>query len=257
MWTYLVIAAFVLFGLYLLNKTAFSRVFSAARGQAGKAGKALWSMDPIAVKNGEIDRKAEEISDATKGLENCRALIAGVERQVTSGQKEKARLEALSEQYAREGNDGRALEKLTELERVSSELASNEAQLKVHKETYEAFLAKIKHAHKAISRLRKEAKEQGIRLQMSKAEANLAKLGTIMGKANLSFDSLSDIDEEIESQIDKNRASGQVAHDLAKEGLEEIEAEERARNAKAIDKLAALKQKINGDGGVAVHQQNH
>jgi phage shock protein A len=255
-WTYVLIAGVVIFGLYILNKTAARRMKDAIGAQVGKAGRALWSMDPVAVKNAEIDRKAEEIADATKGLENCRALIAGVERQVVSGKKEQARLQALSEQYARENNDALALEKLTELERVTADVDANEAQLKVHKETYEAFLTKIKHAHKSIARLRKEAKEQGVRLQMSKAEANLAKLGNIMGKHNLSFDSMSEVDEEIESQIDKNRAAGQVAHDLAKEGLEEIAAEERARNAKASDKLAALKQKLNG-GGVAVHPENH
>jgi hypothetical protein len=46
--------------------------------------------------------------------------------------------------------------KVDELERVTADVDANEAQLKVHKETYEAFLTKIKHAHKSIARLRKE-----------------------------------------------------------------------------------------------------
>lgn len=245
-WTWVGLVALALVGLYMLNKTAFRRVRDAAGAQVGKAGKALWAADPLAVKNAEIDRKAEEVAEATRGLESCRALIAGVERQVNSGEREKARLTALAEQYARENNDAKALEKLTELEKVESDLEANKTQLQTHNTTYNNFLTKIKNANKRIGELRKEAKTQGVRLQMSKAEANLAKLAPVVGKANLSFDNLDEVNDEIEAQIDANKAKGQVVHDLSADGLEEIAAEERARTAAASSRLADLKAKMNG-----------
>lgn len=205
------------------------------------------------MKNAEIDRKAEELAEATKGLQTCRALISTVERQVKSGTIESNRLDALAKQFVREGNDDKAREKLVEKARVDNELTSNKSQLKAHQETYEAYLHKVQAANERIVELRREAKSQGVRLQMAKAEATLAQLGNVMGKANLSFDSLSEVDAEIESQIDQNRAKGQVIHDLAREGLEEIEAEKRARMAQADDALAALKAEINGSTATAVY----
>lgn len=245
MWTWIGIGSLLLVGIYFLNRAAFRRVTDAVNAQIGKGAKSLWSMDPLAVKNAEIDRKANEIADATQGLEGSRALISSVERQVVNGEREVKRLEALSEQFARENNDNKALEKLTELERVQAELDANRIQLKTHRETYNNFLTKIQNANKRILELRKEARSQGARLSLAKAEANLAKLASAVGKANINFDNPDEINQELESQIDKNLAKGQVVHDLSKEGLEEIEAENRARNAAAADKLAALKAKIN------------
>ncbi len=244
MWTWIAGGVVIVALLYILNKTAFGRIRDAGSAQIGKAAKSLWSADPIAVKNAEIDRKAEDIAEATRGLESCNALIRGVERQVKSGQQEKARVTALAEQYTREGNDSKALGKLTELEKIETDLVSNETQLKQHRETYEAYLKKIQVAQSRIGELRKEARSQGVRLQMSKAEANLAKLAPMMGKANLSFDNLDEVNEEIEAQIDRNKAAGQVVSDLAREGLEEIEAEERARTAAASSRLADMKAKL-------------
>lgn len=253
-WTWVALVAFVVFVLYVLNRTAFRRVADAASAQVGKAARHAWAMDPLAVKNAEIDRKAEEVAEATRGLESCRALIAGVERQVTTGKRESARLQSLAEQFARDNNDQKALDKLTEKERVDTDLAHNEEQLQIHRQTYDAYLTKIKNANQRINDLRKEAREQGVRLQMAKAEANLAKLAPVVGKANLSFDQLDEVNREIESQIDQNRAKGQVVHDLAKDGLEEIEAENRARNAAAQDKLAALKARL-GTGARVVNER--
>lgn len=250
-WSWIGLAALALIALYMLNKTAFRRMRDAGSAQVGKAGRAIWGYDPIAVKNAEIDRKAEELAEATRGLENCRGLISSVERQVKTGTAESNRLQALAEQYVDEKNDDMARAKLLEKETVDHDLANNKEQLATHRETYDAWLVKIQNANKRIAELRREAKQQGVRLQMSKAEANLSKLGSVMGKANLSFDSMSEVDQEIENQIDANRAKGQVAHDLAKEGLAEIEAENRARASAANKALDALKAKMNG--GVAVH----
>jgi len=255
-WTWVGLAALVVGVLYMLNKTAFRRVRDAAGAQVGKGARSIWAADPLAVKNAEIDRKAEEIAEATRGLESCQALIRGVERQVTSGNKEKARLQALAEQFARENNDAKALEKLTELEKVEGDLNANESQLATHKGTYESFLKKIQNANKRIGELRKEARSQGVRLQMSKAEANLAKLAPVVGKANLNFDNLDEVNDEIEAQIDKNKAAGQVVADLARDGIEEMEAEERARTAAAGSRLADLKAKL-GTGTKTFNPDTH
>jgi phage shock protein A len=244
MWTWISIAVVVVFCLYALNKTAFRRVKDGFSAQVGKGAKVLWSADPLAVKNAEIDHKAEELSEATRGLESCRALIAGVERQVKVGTTESNRLQALAEQYVKEHNDNKAKEKLVEKTRVDNDLTTNREQLKIHQETYDAWRIKIQNATNRIAELRQEARGQGVRLQMSKAEANLAKLGSTMGKTNLSFDSLGEVNDEIEAQIDQNRAKGQVVHDLAREGLEEIDAENRAFNSQAEDALTALKAKM-------------
>jgi phage shock protein A len=247
-WTWFTVIALVLFGLWLLNRTAFRRTTDAAGAQVGKWGRKIWSMDPLAVKNAEIDRKADELAEATRGLESCRGLISSVERQVKNGEMASKRAEALAEQFAKDGNDNKALEKLTEKESIDEDLARNREQLNSHNETYKNYLIKITNANKKITSLRKEAREQGVRLEMSKANANLAKLAPVVGKSSLSFDNLDEVNQEIESQIDANHAKGQVVHDLSRDGLEEIEAEERARNSAAAGKLAALKAKIGNNG---------
>lgn len=250
-WTWIAIIVFAGIGLYVLNRPAFRRAKAAASAQVSKASQFFWQMDPIAVKNAEIDRKAEDLAEATRGLEKCRALVSSVERQVREGKAESNRLQALAEQYIKEGNDAKAKEKLIEKTRVDRHLISNEEQLSQHREMYDNYLVKIQSANKSIAELRAEAKRQGVRLQMAKAEANLAKLGNFMGRMNVSFDSLSEIDQEIESQIDANHAKGQVALDLSKEGLEELEAENRAASAAADTALADLKSKVHGK--FAVH----
>src|SRR5882672_3063042 len=78
LWSFLGILLLVLIGTYILvgalNRTALRRMSDAASAQVGKAAHTLWAQDPLAVKNAEIDRKAEELAEATRGLESCRAL---------------------------------------------------------------------------------------------------------------------------------------------------------------------------------------
>lgn len=241
-WGLTILAA--LAAVYMLNRTAFRRALAAGRAQLGRLGRAAWGYDPIAVKNAEIDRKAEEVAEATRGLESCRGLINGVERQVESGRREANRLQALAEQYVREGKDDLALERLAELERVQADLAANEGQLEAHRRGYEVYLAKIKSANRRIVDLRRDSARQGVQLRMAKAEANIARLGTAMGR-DINLDNLGEIDAEIQSQIDANRARGQVAQDLAAGANEEYEAEGRAWAAAARERLAAIKAGID------------
>lgn len=246
-WNFWTISAIVIFGaflLYFLNRTAFSRLRSVASSQVGKVAKNLWSLDPLAVKNAEIDRKAEEVADATRALEECQGNIKATERSIESGEKEFNRLQAIAEQFTKENNDTKALEALTQQDEVKVKLERNRKALTNYQNTYDAFLTKMKYAKKKIYELRREASDQGVRLQMSKAEANLDKLAALVGKDNLNFDNFNEIDQEIESQIDANKAKGQVASDLARDGLEEIQAEERARTSAAKDRLAELKSKL-------------
>jgi phage shock protein A len=183
---------------------------------------------------------------AKVALEGCRAFVDRLERQVARGLANVSRHQALAEQYVREGNDTRAREELLEKARWDKDVSENKDQLSRHKQIYEGHLRTVQAAARRLDDMRHEAKQQGVRLEMSKVEASLSELGEVIGKAGLGLDNLSEVNEEIETQIDRNRAKGLVVHDLGREATAEVEAEQRARESAADSDLAALKSRMNG-----------
>ena len=111
-----------------------------------------------------------------------------------------------------------------ELQKTKQEIVENEGQLEMHEKAYENNVAKIKHASKKLSEVRKKIAKYDAELKMSRAEAELAKLAD-----SFSFDVTTDfgqIEQVINDKISLNRAKARVAADLSGEGVVDIEREQ-------------------------------
>ena len=78
----------------MINHRAVARNIWRGRAQVGKLGRMAEEADPLALLNQAVDDGVTSIQNSKKGLENYRALILSVQRQVESGEKEKTRLES-------------------------------------------------------------------------------------------------------------------------------------------------------------------
>ena len=99
--------------------------------------------------------------------------------------------------------------------RAKTELAENQAQLKLHEESYGNSLEKIKHASGKLSSIREKIQKYDAELKMGKAEAEIAKLA-----GTFNFDVTTDfgkIEQVIQDKIGLNKAKVRVAADLSHE----------------------------------------
>ena len=194
----------------------------------------------MAVYQDEVDRSADEIRDATGGLEQYRGLVSRLERQVASGEKEEARLTAKIKTLI--GSDEtKAAEYAIQLKKTQTDLAENRHQLAEYQGSYQNNLKKIKYARQRIEDAREKASKLQADLRMSKAEAETAKLAEKFNVRTNTLDGLGEIEEEIQRQIDINRGKAQVARDLSADGVADIEAEEALQKQEAQDILAQFK----------------
>lgn len=230
------------------GRKTIGRVFAAATGQLNKGGRAIWAADPIAVYQKQVDDAAEEIKNGTKGLEQYRGLVSRLQRQVESDQKEAAIYDARARTHVQAGRDKEATEALVQKKKVEASLSENRTQLNLYQENYQASLKKIQYAQKKIADAKQEAQKLQADLRLSQAEAEISKLAQSFSINTSSLNALGEVKEEIQHQIDANRAKSQVARDLGNDGLAEIEADETARAAAAADDLAKLKAEIMGGG---------
>jgi len=239
--TSIVIGSVVAVVLALLVFSRHAR--AAVAGQFNKLSRAVWGYDPVAVYQAQVDASADEIRDATKGLEEYKGLVARLQRQVESGTKEKNLLEAKIKNHLNVGQEDRAADLAMQLTRVEKELAENQGQLQQYEGAYQANLKKIRYAHTKIEDAKQKAQKLQADLRLSKAEAETAKLAQSFNVKTSTLDGLGEIEEEINRQIDRNRGKAQVISDLAQDGLADIEAEESLRKAEAASILDRFRNK--------------
>jgi phage shock protein A len=218
--------------LAVVNIPAFIRMFAPA--ESDKHGR-LEDADPLVFLNQAVDDGVASIQNAKKGLENYRELISSVQRQVESGDREKARLEARIQEAIDAGDPNRtAQEYAMMLADVEQNLAANREQLQRHKETYENFARQVEIGQKRVLEAREKARLLGLELEHSKREKEMARFAR-----GFSFDpnelhsDLARAEELIYQKIDANRAVGQVAEDLARPLPAESLDEDKVRNAAA------------------------
>lgn len=149
---------------------------AAVAGQFGNLVRYAWGYDPIAVYQAQVDSSAEEIREATKGLEEYQGLVARLTRQVADGNKEKALLETKIKNHLNAGQEDRAADLAMSLTRVEKDLSENEAQLAQYQGVYQNNLKKIRYAHQKIEEAKQKAQKLKADLKLSKAEAETAKL---------------------------------------------------------------------------------
>jgi len=200
------------------------KLWKALAAQMNKIANFFWTADPIAQLQYEYDKAVDQMKEGREGLEQYRALVERVTRQVNGDRNHVASLEARVKAYLQAGERETAAKFALELQKAKKELEENEAQLKIHETAYNNNVTKIKHATKKLADLKDKIHKYDAELKLSRAEAELAKLAT-----SFNFDITTDfgqIEDVIQDKIGLNRAKVRVAADLSGEGLDQIRAEE-------------------------------
>jgi phage shock protein A len=202
----------------------FKKFFGAIRAQLNKVANFFWEADPIAQMQYEYDQAVAQLKEGREGLEQYRALVERVSRQVANDQSHVANLEAKVKAYLQAGDRDTAARFALELQKARQELAENQEQLKLHEEAYGNNLTKIKHAGNKLAGVREKIAKYDAEIKMSRAEAEMAKLATAFN-----FDVTTDfgqIEQVIQDKISLNRAKVRVASDLSGEGIADVQREQ-------------------------------
>ncbi len=205
------------------------------RGQLNKLANFLWQADPIALMQYEYDRAVDQLKEGRAGLEEYRALVERVTRQVAAGETHVSNLEAKVQGYLHLGDRDTAAKFALELQKARKNLAENEGQLALHEQAYENNLAKIKLAGNKLAQIREKIKQYKADLKMSQAEAEIAKLAQ-----DLHFDASTDfgqIEQVVQDRISLNKAKTRVAADLSGQGALDLEREQALERALAEQAL--------------------
>jgi phage shock protein A len=211
------------------------KLWKALAAQMNKIANFFWTADPVAQLQYEYDKAVDQLKDGREGLEQYRALVERVTRQVNGDRQHVASLEARIKAYLKAGERETASKFALELQKAKKELAENEAQLKLHETAYGNNVTKIKHATKKLTDLKDKIHKYDAELKLSRAEAEFAKLAT-----SFNFDITTDfgqIEDVIQDKIGLNRAKVRVAADLSGEGIEDIKREEAVEQAIADEAL--------------------
>jgi len=213
----------------------FSKFFRAIRAQFNKLANLFFESDPIAVMQLEVDQATERLKEGRKGLEMYRGLVETVARQVTSARANSAQLEAQIKAHLKAGSRDMAGQLALQLQKVQTEMATNEGQLQMHETAYQNNLLKIQKANKDLIKVREKIQKYHAELKMSAAEAEIAQLSESF-EMNVTTD-FGQIESVIQRQIDTNRGKARVASDMSSRGIEAIKAEEAAEKVLAEDLL--------------------
>jgi phage shock protein A len=213
----------------------FGKMWSALRAQLNKVANWFYTADPIAQLQYEYDQAVEQLKGGRQGLEQYRALVERVARQVIANELHVKNLEQKVKAYLTSGDRDTAGKFVLELQKAKNELAENQNQLKLHEEAYNNNLAKVKHATSKLQTIKDKIQKYDADLKMSRAEAELAELSK-----DFNFDVTTDfgqIEGVIQEKIDKNRAKVRVAVDMSGQGMDELKKEQAMEKAVAEQAL--------------------
>ena len=200
------------------------KLWKALAAQMNKVANFFWTADPIAQLQYEYDKVVDQMKEGREGLEQYRALVERVTRQVNGDRQHVAQLEARIKAYLQAGERETAAKFALELQRAKKDLAENEAQLALHETAYGNNVTKIQNAVKNLEQLKQKIQKYDADLKLSRAEAELSKLAT-----QFNFDVTTDfgqIEDVIQDKIGLNRAKVRVAADLSGEGIDKIKTEQ-------------------------------
>lgn len=235
--------------LAIFQRKNLGRLLVAVSAQFGKLFKWIWGIDAIAVYQAEVDRSADEIQQAGEGLEQYRGLVSRLQRQVANGEKEELRLTAKIKTLLTDGNEDKAAEYAIQLKKEQAALSENRSQLTSYEGAYQDNLKKVRYANEKIKGAKEKAEKMQADLRLSKAEAETAKLAQRFNINTNITTGLGEIEDEIQRQIDSNRAKGQVIRDLSQDGLDQIEEDEKLQKAEAKELLLQFKQEMKSSNG--------
>jgi phage shock protein A len=213
----------------------FGKFWRALKAQMNKLANVFWTADPIAQMQYEYDVAVAQLKEGREGLEQYRALVERVGRQVANNKAHVSSLEAKVKAYLQSGDRDTAAKFALELQKAKKDMQDNEGQLGMHEEAYNNNLTKIKHASNKLAQIRDKISKYDAELKMSKAEAEMAKLAQ-----DFHFDVTTDfgqIEQVIQDQIGLNRAKARVAADLSEEGLADVKHEQAMEKVMADQAL--------------------
>src|SRR5579871_5874157 len=122
----------------------FGKLWRSLQAQLNKIANLLWTADPIAQMQYEYDRAVDQLKEGRQGLEQYRALVERVSRQVANNKARIATLEARVKGYLQVGERDTAAKFALELQKAQKELQENQGQLDMHEQAYNNNLTKIK-----------------------------------------------------------------------------------------------------------------
>lgn len=213
----------------------FGKLWHALQAQINKLANVFWTADPIAQMQYEYDLAVSQLKEGREGLEQYRALVERVSRQVANNQAHVTNLEAKVKAYLQTGDRDTAAKFALELQKAKKDFEENQNQLNLHEQAYNNNLTKIKHAGGKLSQIREKISKYDAELKMSRAEAEMAKLAQ-----DFHFDITTDfgqIEQVIQDKIGLNRAKVRVAADLSGEGMEDIHREQAMEKTMADQAL--------------------
>ncbi|MBV8611682.1 MAG: PspA/IM30 family protein [Singulisphaera sp.] len=205
------------------------------KAQLNKLANGLRTADPIAQMQYEYDVAVAQIKEGRQGLEQYRALVDRVGRQVEAKKAQVTNLEAKVKAYLLGGDRDTAARYALELQKAKKEHAEEEAQLERHEEAYNNSLTKIKHASGKLATVRDKISRYDAELKTSRAEAEITKLAQ-----ELNIDVTSDfgqIEQVVQDKIGANRAKARVAADLSLDGVADIQHEQQTESLMAAQAL--------------------
>jgi phage shock protein A len=226
------------------------KLWRTLKAQANKVANLLWTADPIGQMQYEYDLAVEQLKSGREGLEQYRALIERVGRQVATERKRARELEAKVAAYLQAGDRNTAGQLALEFERVRQAIADNEDQLEMQEQAYENNVAKVKHAAHKLRDVREQIARYKSELKMTRAEAEIAKLGSAF-----QFDvttNFGQIEQIIQDKISLNRATARVAADLSDEGLIPIEREQAMEKVLAEQALLRFESQAHSDSAKTI-----
>lgn len=211
------------------------KLWRAIMAQFNKVANFFRGIDPIAEMQYECDRAADQMKEGRQGLEQYRGLVERVTRQVVDSRKHVADLGVKVRTYLANGDREMAGQFALELKKADTQLAENDAQLKLHETAYENNLFKVKHASKKVAEVRERIAQYDATLKLSRTEAEISKLAQ-----SLQFDVTTDfgqVEQLVQERIDENRAAVRVAADLSSDGMDDIRRDQEIEKSQAEDAL--------------------
>jgi hypothetical protein len=130
----------------------FGKLWRAFAAQVNKLANFFWQADPIAQMQLEYDNAVEQLKEGRQGLEQYRALVERVNRQVRLDEKRVQDLTAKVKSYLAAAARGPAGKFAIELPRAKDDLKENQAQLEIHEKSYRNNLTKINMLREAGGR---------------------------------------------------------------------------------------------------------
>jgi phage shock protein A len=211
------------------------KLWHVVKAQINKIANYFWTADPIAQMQYEYDLAVNQLKEGREGLEQYRALVERVSRQVANDKQHVANLEAKIKAYLTAGDRETASRFALELQKAKAQLTEDQGQLTLHEQAYNNNVAKIKHAMKKLSDVRDKIQKYDAELKMSRAEAEMSKLATSFDFA-ITTD-FGQIEQVIQDRIGLNRAKVRVAADMSSEGVADIQHEQAMEAALADQAL--------------------